>query len=180
MGWDSGYVPKSVKTIDYLRDYWTDDGRWECLAIGTGVREHGQSVYYAAVKVVATGEVFAGITLVKRSHGELAKKTGSEDEGYGYHDCPAKVFKLLTPTTNAYAIEWRAKVAEHLAKKKATPKVVVGSRVVFTHPIKFTDGSELKDFIFLGRNRFKAALSNGYSYTFRISAWKARDYQVAI
>lgn len=178
MGWDSGYVPKSVKTIDYLKNYWNYDGH-ECLAIGTGVREYGQSVYYAAVRVIKTGEVFAGITLVKRSHGELAKKTMGEDEGPGYHDCPAKVFKLLTPTVSTYAVEWRKQVTEYLAKKKRTPKVVVGTRVIFTNPIKFQNGSERSDFVFLGRNRFGVPGRDDY-YTFRISGWKARDYQVAL
>ena len=172
MGWDAGYVPRSIKTIDYIRDYWNDGGRHEVLAIGTGARFNGQSVYYTAVKVVATGEVFAGVTLVKRTQHALAKKIMDETFGPGWHDCPEKVFKLLTPTTNKWALEWREQVVLHLARKKATPKILVGDCVKFCESIRFENGIEEDTFIFKGGSRFYA---NGLN--FRIRNWKVRQYE---
>lgn len=172
MGWDAGYVPKSVKTLDYIRDYWNDEGRYRVLAIGTGARWNGESVYYAAVKVLATGEVFAGVTIVKRTKSELAKKTMDETCGPGSYDCPEKVFKLLTPTASKWAIEWREKVALHLAQKKTAPKIAPGDIVKFAEPIKFTNGLKLDTFIFRGGNRF---FIDGLN--FKISNWKTRKYE---
>ena len=172
MGWDSGYVPKSIKTIDYIRDYWKNEGKWEVLAIGTGSRQHGESVYYTAVKIIETGEVFAGVTLVKRTKNELAKKTMDETVGPCSYDCPEKVFKLLTPTTRKWAIEWREKVALHLAQKKAAPKIAQGDIVKFAEPIKFTNGLKLDTFAFRGGSHF---FIDGLN--FRISNWKTRKYE---
>ena len=106
--------------------------------------------YYAAVEVVPTDgarEVTAVVCLVRYNPRDA--------EGYvfGYKDmdetmgpcevgCPAAILDLLTPTTSEYANGWRDRCRAAIAKRADVPKLRDGDLVVFTEPIRFTDGSE--------------------------------------
>jgi hypothetical protein len=89
------------------------------------------STYYAAVENMnkQTGErkVFALIALTR----------AGRDGGWGYKDmdetmgpyetrCPASILDLLSPTDNQYALEWRQRCRDYIARKKAAPKPVAG------------------------------------------------------
>ncbi len=63
-------------------------------------------------------------------------KDMSEDMGPGYSDCPASILKLLSPTDNEWANEWRKACWETIEKKKrpdALKNLPVGSVIRFTY-----------------------------------------------
>jgi hypothetical protein len=119
MGWDVTQVGKNISTKKFLEHdiLSTIGANYELLALGEGKNEHGQKPFYAAIKNVSSGKVFAVVYLTKRRNGSIAVKDMSEGAGPYYFDCPAKVFKLLTETENELSLEWRSKVQVYLSEK---------------------------------------------------------------
>lgn len=56
--------------------------------------------------------------LISTNQGSYGYKTMDESMGPYYYDCPDHVIKAAGPTTNEYALAWRAKVKEAKAAKK--------------------------------------------------------------
>lgn len=102
---------------------------------------------YAAVKDKKTNDVFALIFLLRwqpKSDMNFSYKDMDETVGPYYYDCPKKIFKLLTPTNNEYAIGWRKNVEEyHSNNDKLKNKNTV---IVFDEAIEFTNGMSFKAF----------------------------------
>jgi len=144
----------------------------------------GNRVYYAAVQETVDGvqkSIFAAICLV---HWSPRSKTG---EQFGYKDmtehagpnearCPRHILDLLTPTDNAYALDWRRRCLDHL-RRRARP-VEDGDRIRLAEPLRFTDGLECAEFIVVkqGRKlRFRHPESHGL---YRISRFRERDWSI--
>lgn len=112
--------------------------------------------YYAAVETThaktAEREVWALVCLVKynprASDGFIfSYKSMEEMMGPYYFDCPAAVLDLLTPTTNAHALEWRKACREKAAAekaKRARPKLRPGQIIIFEAPMQFSDGAMIE------------------------------------
>ena len=103
------------------------------------------SVYYAALKHTdkRTNEVMnVGVVILTSSDLKSGLNFGYKDMdetvGPGYYDCPLSIIKLLSPTDNEYAIEWRKKCIEN-EKKSWLKKVAIGEKIIFTRH----DGKEL-------------------------------------
>jgi len=64
-------------------------------------------------------EIWAIVVLFRFSKNEVMYKDMSEGAGPGYYDCPERILKLLSPTTNTYAIAWRKACYDKLAANKA-------------------------------------------------------------
>lgn len=103
------------------------------------------SVYYAAVKKTKFSEpekatVFAAICMTSvnlKDHFNFSYKDMDETCGPYYYDCPVGILKLLSPTNNEYALNWRKKCREK-TKEKRNPyrlsNLPVGSIVKFKAP----------------------------------------------
>lgn len=149
--------------------------------------------YYAAVEhvMVDTGsrEVWGLVCLVRynprdREGYVFGYKTMSESMGPVEDACPADVLDLLTPTENAFVLDWRARCRARLAERqaiRAKPAPRPGQLVVFAAPIRFRNGrsfTELRAVRLPGRARglvFEA--QDGGLY--RIPGFKALDYAIA-
>lgn len=95
------------------------------------------AIYYAAIEEKRNGKVesvFAvvGITSTKWGDGwsNFGYKDMTEKSGPGYYDCPNAILKLLTPTSDEYALEWRKKCEENLQKEKLSD-LPIGTRIKF-------------------------------------------------
>lgn len=109
---------------------------------------------YAAIEQVKkeTGErtVSMAIVIVKFSNGYYNFSYKDMDETMGPYicRCPKRLIKLLTPTDNENALKWRQRVEEYWADKdkakKKLGKLNVGDTIVFTQPIRFTNGTSFK------------------------------------
>ncbi len=77
------------------------------------------NIWYLAVKINATGEVWAGVCKTSRHQGEWCYKDMDETMIPYYFDAPASLLKKLSPTTHEGATEWRKSCQERIAAKKA-------------------------------------------------------------
>ena len=110
------------------------------------------STWYGAVKINETGTVNGTVMLTKTS--------GKGVYNFGYKDlsenscpleakCPLGILKLLTPTDNDYANEWRNNCYKYHEEKKtkiSTSKVKDGQSVRFTTVLNsnvFKTGEEM-------------------------------------
>lgn len=138
MGTTCTHKPAGMPLEEFFIDHgvlsWRDDlpHRYTVLASA-----YKMPAFYAAIEQVhkETGErrVFAAIIKVGMYRGDerqnFCYKGMSEDEGPYFHACPARILDLLTPTENQYALEWRSKCRQNLAKAEAKKarKIGVGS-----------------------------------------------------
>ncbi len=142
-------------------------------------------VFYAAWKLGPrhgdeAGDVVALVVMLKRiprsSDGcNFYYKAITEQMGPADDTCPERILKLLTPTENEYATEWRQKCWDNVAKAKAKPKPKKGDRIRFAEPLEFTDGSTCQEFVLVERSTFRRA--EGYGLV-RISSWRSRNFEV--
>lgn len=106
------------------------------------------SVYYAAVtslkKYIGDNQyedlpmedqyTFAVVFLTAvdtNDYYNFSYKDMDESCGPFYYDCPDSILKLLSPTTNEWALEWRKKCREHNRKRKLLKKLPVGTVIEF-------------------------------------------------
>lgn len=97
------------------------------------------SVYYAAAKSsVGENQVFAVVFLTsvdRNDYFNFSYKAMTEHEGPCEARCPESILKLLTPTDDTYANNWRQRCYENVDKKrnpKALPNLPVGAVIQFT------------------------------------------------
>jgi len=102
------------------------------------------SVYYAAVKVNTTEEVFgfvASTATKARDVYNFGYKDLDETCGPYQSKCPVSILNLLTPTDSQWANEWRQRCRDY-AKAKADErrspnifsKLPIGTKVIWTVP----------------------------------------------
>jgi hypothetical protein len=130
MGTTSTYKSKYEKTKDFLeRDVlrWSSD-EFDYKVLDGGVSNF--STYYGAVektsKKSGEREVFAVIILVRFNRSQeynFSYKAMDETEGPYQTKCPEKILKLLTPTNNKHANDWRKACWDRINDKKNRPKI---------------------------------------------------------
>lgn len=138
------------------------------------------AVAYMAYEVIAPGkrDVVALVCLIRHVPRAV------DGYNFGYKDmeecmgpyeskCPATILKLLTPTTNESAIEWRARCWERINKRKNAPKVHKGDLIHFVKPLTFKSGATLDYFRWVKGSTFAGPMYGLY----RISNWKELEYQ---
>jgi hypothetical protein len=135
----------------------------------------GWTVAYLAVETIATGAVWAGVTLLHRSRdGSITTKDMSEDMGPGEDRCPERILDRLTATDSEYANEWRARCRAYHAARRAKPKVRPGQRVTFAAPLVFSNGDEVATFEYVKGSTFRAGHTR-----YSIPSWRDRAYSLA-
>lgn len=139
MGWTYTNKPKGGN----LTQFFIDQGvlRWSNGCPNTYrvldsavVKLH---TYYAAIeqtnKESGEREVWAAIFLLDfKGDGSCNFGWKDMDETMGpcEAECPERILKLLTPTTNDYANDWRQRCWNNINQRKAQPKIAPGCTVV--------------------------------------------------
>lgn len=186
-GWSESFHPR-VTGSEYDAIYGADPTRerpdphdWRPFVPTYRVLDYAMvalSECYLAVETIDTGDVWAGVALVTLTRDRtLYRKELSESMGPAVDRCPPRILARLTPTTDAYAIEWRARVAARLARPKITP----GTRIRFDRPLTFTNGDAGDLFELVARSTFRRVDDTGYVYSARytITSWREMPYTVA-
>lgn len=109
MGWSSIYTGRLTsqekkQRIDRIRTWDNEEVVKSCM-VGT--------TYYAAVRRKDNGVVYAVVTLTQMEDGEFSFKDISEICGPVEEKCPVGILKLLSPTDNKLAQEWRNRCFEN-------------------------------------------------------------------
>jgi hypothetical protein len=146
------YKPESMGAVEYLRERVLDcdneSGTWKTLAAS----KVGGVVYAAVERLVkASGDryVFAAVILTrssKRDHdGHNFGWKDMDESMFPYRvDCPERILKLLSPTSDENSLGWRQACREkrrHLAERKKRLAVIMpGAVLKFDAPIYFSFG----------------------------------------
>lgn len=109
MGWSSIYTGRLTsqdkkQRIDKVRTWNNEEVVKSCM-VGT--------TYYAAVRRKDDGVVYAVVALTQMEGGEFGFKDMSEICGPIEEKCPIGILKLLSPTDNKLAQEWRKRCLEN-------------------------------------------------------------------
>lgn len=161
MGWTSyhathykkGNVDRKAECDAYFMDG-LNQGYYEVVKSAVVGR-----VYYAAVKplkkygdeyvngervvvdIPVNEQKIVGVVILtstdSKDYFNFSYKEMDESCGPCYYDCPKGILRLLTPTDNEYANNWRNKCYEQLEKKKnpnALNKLPVGTVIQVTMP----------------------------------------------
>jgi hypothetical protein len=162
MGWTSFHRPEGQSVKDtLLKDF-------DVLDIAVKL-----NVAYLACKN-RLGDVYAVVVLIEHRRNDyynFAYKDMDESMEPYYYDCPARILRLLTPTSDKNANRWREKCWAQINK----PKPKLGNRIVFAEPLKLTDGHRTDVFIYEGGVKARS-LANGRQY--HITNLNKRDYTV--
>lgn len=126
MGWTeyraTHYNKYGIDRRAECRAYFERNEKWGTLLKDAMVG----STWYGAVKLTETGEVFAAVFLTSTRDGtEFAYKDMSDSMGPCQYDCPESILKLLSPTDNKFALEWREKCRQRQELKKKLNKAKV-------------------------------------------------------
>jgi len=105
-------------------------------------------------------------------------KDMSEDMGPFMYECPERILRLLTPTDNEYALEWRRKCWEYIRSQKSKPKLKKGLLIEFSSPIRFINGAEEKVFRVLDLKRLIFEGPNGRRYKLNRTVLRNQDWRV--
>lgn len=129
MGWSG--IPKyelsrtDTKGRQEYFDHWVntgwpmDGGGYRMELLRSAMRG---TTYYAAIKDKVKNNVWAIVILTNIEDGFFYYKEISEDMGPCESDCPKAIIDLLSPTDCEYALEWRKRCLDNLAKKAAQSK----------------------------------------------------------
>ncbi len=69
---------------------------------------------------------------------DMGYKDMDESMGPFESECPERILNLLTPTEHEYALKWRRRCRENIARKRSLR--LVKNTVIETQPISFLDG----------------------------------------
>lgn len=91
----------------------------------------GNNLYYAFK--AQNGKIHGCVAITKYRDGEVLVKDMTEDMGPGYYDCPASILKILSPTDDVFAKEWRERCWKK-AKAYKPKDIPIGGKIRFTMP----------------------------------------------
>lgn len=149
MGWCSFRLDEPVK--DWFVRLWENNGKYQVLDSALVKR----MTLYAAVKNIETGEVYCAVYLVRwsRDYYNFSYKDMTEHAGPYVHDCPIRIFNLLSTLNddndpNGYAREWRKRVLEYHSNRN---KLKGDCLIKVDSPIQFTNGGNYEYFKKFGK-----------------------------
>ena len=148
MGWTYTHKHSSLSMKDFFKEEFgfANDRRavrlLDCAVVN--LRE-AYLAFEALDKATGKREVFAVVCLLHYKPNEyynIGYKDMEESEGPYYYNCPERILKLLTPTTNEYALRWRQKCWERIERRKSMSRLTQGDVIEFEKPLPFSDGTE--------------------------------------
>jgi hypothetical protein len=110
MGWSGAVKPKGVTPREFIL---SESYTWR--ANDYRVVDHAvkAGALYVAVECMATGEVYASVTIYEHRNGMFYWKDMDETMGPNASECPVKILRQLTPLANEsgneFAVAWRAR-----------------------------------------------------------------------
>lgn len=176
MGWTSQHRDKGTTNVDFFG---------ERLGARRRIIEHAtvHGVFYAAVKELDTGEVWAYVALTQwtRDYFNFTYKDLEESMGIGDGEAPLKVLAALTPTDNETSLAWRTSCRDAAERKARSAQALKGLRdgdvVTLSTKLRFANGTEQDTFVVQRRRTSSARTqvvltADGQGY--RVPRWRER------
>ena len=154
MGWTTTYKPKGEPILNFfIREgvlTWSDDNPNTYRVLDSALVN--MRTFYAAVEKVnkETGKriVWAAVILVSfkrypNCHDfNFSWKDMDESCGPCERNCPERILKLLTPTDNKYALDWRAACWANIEKRKARKNLPPGTVLKYGRSLFTVEGQK--------------------------------------
>jgi len=129
---------------------------------------------YMAIKVKATGDVFAVVILIQWCNDKFNFGYKDIEESCGPYDtnCPERILDLLTPTDSEYALTWRQQCREGVQRKNSIRSKLKGLKVrdfiKTAHQLDCRGFGHVDTFQLLDkrRNMFRILIRNDLTGTF--------------
>lgn len=186
MGWITTHRAKGITNDEWFSREALGE-RYEVVVSSTI-----KGVYYAAVRTIDTGEVWAYVALTQRaprSYHNFGWKSMEETMGPCEAHAPAKVLDALTETDNEHALEWRARCRKSLATAKRT--LDSGTEIELPEPLGF----QLRErgrrgwtlvktarFVYAPQERrpnvFRALCKDGSTFLVTLPDWRSYSFEV--
>ena len=154
MGWTETYWTKGTKVKDWFAEqynYENDKVKQTVIDCALVARTEAFGAIEQVIKETGERRVNMAVVIMKFYNGydyNFMYKDMDETFGPNICRCPKRLMKLLTPTDNEYALNWRAKVTEYWTTKDASNKKLkklnAGDTVVFTETLRFSGGTSFK------------------------------------
>jgi hypothetical protein len=180
MGWLFTHKPHGMSVKDFFEENfnYNRDGRYGRI-LDCAVVKRTAYIAYEAGSDDGNRSVFGVVCLLdyrpKECH-NFGYKDMDETMGPYFYDCPERILKLLTPTENEYALEWREKCWERIRSQQNKPKLKKGLLIEFAHPIKFASGVEVKLFRVVDPRKLLFEGPYGRLYKLNRSILKDQDW----
>ncbi len=160
MGWTYTHKEKAKSIKEFFSEEFgfANDKRRVSLLDCAVVRFAAYLAFEDIDLLTGRREVFAVVCLLHYRPGDyynFGYKDMEETMGPYNYDCPERILKLLTPTTNKYALRWRKKCWERIERMKSMPKFSEGDILEFKEPILFSDGTEHSRLRLIDRRRLR-------------------------
>lgn len=110
---------------------------------------YGSTYYVAVSRLNSQGEryTFAAIILTRNDpDGDWCYKALDESAGPMDCDAPPSILKLLSDTSEPYALEWREKCRVNAAYRAKRRKIKPGQTIRLHNPVTLTSGAEIDTF----------------------------------
>lgn len=143
------------------------------------------SAYYAAIEAydAAGARQFVSALICKvrwspgaRSGEEFAYKDMGEDMGPCEDGAPRSILELLTSTSHPYALDWRRRCYRRL--RLTERKLPDGALIRLAAPLRFTDGTEQREFRVKREGRRTILVPPGGCGRYRISRLMERRFEI--
>ena len=152
MGMDGYATPKAYLDAQFTYDRKYEDGTTYAMRVLDSACV-GNRVWYAATRVERSGQepyVIALVCLVRWNPRDkegliFGYKDMEESMGPCEAECPDRILRLLTPTINEHALEWRERCRARLRLRSR--KIEDGMHIRLATALTFTDGHVGSDFI---------------------------------
>lgn len=128
MGWTYTYKQPGKSVVDFFKEQFNHENDFtksEVIAGGVKNFKTAYMAYKITNKATGTFDVIALVCLLSyapKSYNNFGWKDMDEGCGPCECDCPEKILKLLTPTTNEYALSWRKACWAKVNKRKEASK----------------------------------------------------------
>ena len=166
MGWTETNWTKGTKVKDWFKENYnqeTDKVKQTVLDAALVARTEAFAAIERINKETGERQVLMAVVIMKfypKAHYyNFAYKSMDETCGPYIYRCPKRLMKLLTPTDNEYALNWRKRVEDYWTTKdktnKAMKKLNVGDTIVFKETIKFNNGTSYKSLQVLSLKPFR-------------------------
>lgn len=139
------------------------------------------STYYAAIKSILRGEetIYAVVVLTSidnTRYDNFGYKSMTEFYGPCQYQCPISILKLLTPTKDEYALEWRKKCYEYHNKKNqkdSLNKLPINSKIEVIVPFDTTAAKKGEKIILVKCGGYRKRqhsywFGNGYKWSIKL------------
>lgn len=180
MGWTYTHKPQGQTIRDFLEsELWSSDKFkvLECTVVK-------MKTAYLAIETTRDNkrEVFAAVCLLNyapKDYHNFGYKDMDESMGPCEAECPEKILNLLTPAESKWAIEWRERCRQNIARaKEVKDRLKPGTVIKFEKPLTFTNGWELDVFTVqdLKKNLFET--KSGYIVKIKYDALLYRKWEI--